>query len=462
MNALSSPSVTAVICAAGKGERAKMNGNKLFAPLYGGVSAADKTGTFAETAGRTARTHERAMRTEGKDGSADTTERNFRTEATDDVNGRNEQTGNADERAQTDKPIRTDGKDGSAGEILKGCVLEKTISAFDIPAVTEILVTASETDFEKISALCARFPRTRVVLGGKTRSDSVRSALKAATGKIVLVHDGARPFVSEKIISGCISSVSRFGSGICAVPAVDTVAVSENGYIGAVPPRDKVFALQTPQGFYTEELRRAYTAAEKEGGTYTDDSSVYAAFIGAPRLCAGARENKKLTFPEDFADNCARAGFGVDTHAFGKKQDFILLAGVKIPSESGLVAHSDGDVLAHAVMDALLSAAGLKDIGHYFPDKDEKWRNADSMQMLREVMSLIAREGFAPKNLSVAVQAEKPRLAKFIDQIRSSLAQALELDCSAVGVSAGTNEGLGYVGEGKGITVNAYVLLRTI
>ena len=107
MTPLSSPSVTAIICAAGKGERAKMNGNKLFAPLYGGVSAADKTGTFAETAGRTARTHERAMRTEGKDGSADTTERNFRTEATDDVNGRNEQTGNADERAQTDKPIRT-------------------------------------------------------------------------------------------------------------------------------------------------------------------------------------------------------------------------------------------------------------------------------------------------------------------------------------------------------------------
>ncbi len=459
MNALSSPSVTAVICAAGKGERAKMNGNKLFAPLYAGVSAADKTGTFAETAERTARRYERA---DGKDGPTDTTERNFRTEATDDVNGRNEQTGNAGGMAQTDKPIRTDGKDGPAGEVLKGCVLEKTISAFDILAVTEILVTASETDFEVISTLCARFPRTRAVLGGKTRSDSVRNALKAAKGEIVLVHDGARPFVSEEIISGCISSVSRFGSGICAVPAVDTVAVSENGYIGAVPPRDKVFALQTPQGFYTEELRRAYTAAEKEGGTYTDDSSVYAAFIGAPRLCAGARENKKLTFPEDFADNCARAGFGVDTHAFGKKQDFILLAGVKIPSESGLVAHSDGDVLAHAVMDALLSAAGLKDIGHYFPDKDEKWRDADSMQMLREVISLIAREGFAPKNLSVAVQAEKPRLAKFIDQIRSSLARALGLDCSAVGVSAGTNEGLGYVGEGKGITVNAYVLLRTI
>lgn len=193
--------------------------------------------------------------------------------------------------------------------------------------MTEILVTASETDFEEISALCARFPRTRVVLGGKTRSDSVRSALKAATGKIVLVHDGARPFVSEKIISGCISSVSRFGSGICAVPAVDTVAVSENGYIGAVPPRDKVFALQTPQGFYTEELRRAYTAAEKEGGTYTRRFlRIRRLYRRAPAYARGARENKKLTFPEDFADNCARAGFGVDTHAFGKKQDFIRLA----------------------------------------------------------------------------------------------------------------------------------------
>ena len=135
---------------------------------------------------------------------------------------------------------------------------------------------------------------------------------------------------------------------------------------------------------------------------------------------------------------------------------------MKIPAQSGLVAHSDGDVLAHAVCDALLSAAGLNDIGHYFPDTDEKWKNADSMQMLAAVLSMVNERGFCPANLSVAVQAETPRLAPYIHEIKNSLAAALSLPVSAVGVSAGTNEKLGYVGEGKGITVNAAVLLETL
>jgi len=186
---------------------------------------------------------------------------------------------------------------------------------------------------------------------------------------------------------------------------------------------------------------------------------VFAAFVGRPRICAGARDNIKLTYAEDFKDNFARVGFGVDTHAFGRATDFVMLGGVKVPSDSGLIAHSDGDVLAHAVMDAMLSAAGLKDIGHYFPDSDEKWRNADSMKMLEEVKRLVADKGFAVKNLSAAIQAERPRLAAYIDGIRNSLATALRLDPSAVGISAGTNEGLGYIGEGRGITVTAEVLL---
>ena len=119
-------------------------------------------------------------------------------------------------------------------------------------------------------------------------------------------------------------------------------------------------------------------------------------------------------------------------------------------------------MLAHAVCDALLSAAGLYDIGHYFPDTDEQWKNADSMKMLGNVLCLVKEQGFAPANLSVAIQAEKPRLARYIDEIRSSLASALSLPVSAVGISAGTNEKLGYIGEGKGITVNAAVLLKNI
>ena len=139
-----------------------------------------------------------------------------------------------------------------------------------------------------------------------------------------------------------------------------------------------------------------------------------------------------------------------------------MLAGVRISSESGLIAHSDGDVLVHAVMDALLSAAGLRDIGHYFPDSDARFTGADSMELLREVMRLIKEQGLAPANVSVSVLAERPRLAPYIDAMRAKLAIALGISPAAVGIAAGTNEKLGYVGEGKGITVYAMVLLKKI
>ena len=340
-------------------------------------------------------------------------------------------------------------------------VLEKTLDAFDFPAVDEILVTVSENDCAEITAICANYARTKTVLGGDTRSASVYNALKTASADIVLIHDGARPFVTRSVIEGCIESVKTVGSGICAVECRDTVAVVKDGKIRSVPDRNGLRLIQTPQGFFRENILYAYERAfEEDAPCYTDDSSVFERYCGSPRICAGARDNIKLTYAEDFLPQTVRCGFGIDTHAFGKPQDYIVLAGVKVPSDSGLIAHSDGDVLVHAVMDALLSAAGLKDIGHYFPDTDEKWKNANSMEMLAQVVALVKAEGFAVANISVAVQAEKPRLAKYIDDMKNALAGALAIDPVRVGISAGTNEGLGYVGEGKGITVNAYVLLK--
>ena len=342
-------------------------------------------------------------------------------------------------------------------------VLKKTLSAFDFPAVSEIIVTSSQEDYAQITTLCEAFARTQVVLGGATRSESVYNALQVATTDIVLIHDGARPFVTRACIEGCIQSVKAYGSGICAVPALDTVATCKDGRIIHVPDRDTVYQIQTPQGFFLENIRSAYERAfATKDCAYTDDSSVFARFCGSPRLCAGARGNIKLTYAEDFRTPIARCGLGVDTHAFGKDQPYILLAGIKIPSDSGLIAHSDGDVLCHAVMDALLSAAGLRDIGFYFPDSDEKWKNANSMQMLERVVAMLKDRGYAVQNISVAVQAEKPRLSRYIDEMKNALASVLQIDPTAVGISAGTNEGLGYIGEGKGITVNAYALLYEI
>ena len=339
--------------------------------------------------------------------------------------------------------------------------LEKSITAFDFDAIEEIAVTASQTDFEEIYTLCNRYARTRVVLGGETRSQSVYNALQTMRADIVLIHDGARPFITRKAIENCIHSVYSYGSGICAIACTDTIAVAEKGKIVNVPDRNTLYQIQTPQGFFRENILYAYTQAfEKENANFTDDSSLFALYCGKPVLCEGAKENIKLTHASDFANTAVRCGFGVDTHAFGKEQTYITLGGVKIPSESGLIAHSDGDVLIHALMDALLSAVGLKDIGYYFPDTNEKWKNADSMKMLETVVGMVAEKGYRVQNVSIAVQAEKPRLAKYIDDMKNRLSSTLKVDPTAVGITAGTNEGLGYVGVGKGITVYAHALLK--
>ncbi len=338
--------------------------------------------------------------------------------------------------------------------------LERSLSAF-APFADQLLIAINPRDKEEIAPLASKYG-AKTVLGGNTRAESVYNALKETDGEIVLVHDGARPFISGECIRSCIESVKEHTSGVCAIPVVDTVVARKDGLL-FYPDRKTTYAVQTPQGFLTAELRAAYEKAFSENRTdFTDDSSLFTAYVRPATFCKGDKTNRKLTYKEDFFLSSSRVGFGVDTHAFGKRQDYIALGGVRVPSESGLIAHSDGDVLVHALMDALLSAAGLKDIGHYFPDSDEKWKNANSMEMLAQVATLIAEQGFAPANVSVAIQAEKPRLAKYIDEIRQSLALALSLPVSAVGVSAGTNEKLGYVGEGKGITVYATVLLQSM
>lgn len=346
----------------------------------------------------------------------------------------------------------------SRNKLLEECnglpLLAHTLSAFSGQA-DEMLVTCSEEDEAAIGTIVRAFPHARTVRGGATRGESVKNALAAVRGEIVLVHDGARPFVSPKVIGDCIDSVRTFGSGVCALPATDTTVIARDGQIVSAPDREEVFTVQTPQGFYTEELRLAYERAGER--VFTDESSLFAAYVRPPRLFPGDRANRKLTYPEDFRF-AERVGFGVDTHAFGEG-DHILLGGVKIPSERGLIAHSDGDVLAHAVTDALLSAAGLKDIGTYFPDTDPAYAGADSMQLLGTALTLAEEKGYRVKNLSVSVLAETPRLAPYIDAIRASLASALSLPPDGAAVAAGTNEKLGYVGEGKGITVYAMLLL---
>ncbi len=334
------------------------------------------------------------------------------------------------------------------------------------PFADELLVACRKEDEGAVSPLLSQYENARTVLGGKTRTESVYNALKEAKGDIVLIHDAARPYLSPELVKRVLESVQKTGSGVAAVAATDTVVFTgENGY--ALPPRENVYLLQTPQGFAREPLLAAYEKAMRSGKTFTDDSGIYAAYVGSPTLVQGEKENRKLTFAEDFAP-CERVGFGADTHAFEHQEEidrgiarlnlnYITLCGTVIPSNRALKAHSDGDVPVHALMDALLSAADLRDIGYYFPDSDEKYKGANSMELLAEVMELVRGQGLKVKNVSISILCELPRLSPYIEKMRETLRAAL--GCGHVAIAAGTNEKLGYIGEGRGITAYAMVLL---
>lgn len=338
-----------------------------------------------------------------------------------------------------------------------------TLKKFAAANVSEVIVTASKSDFMEISALCAPF-RFKTVLGGDTRTQSVKCALEAVTGDIVLIHDGARPFVTSETIEKCIECVKRYNSGVCGSPCSDTIAICDGEEINCYQPREKVFALQTPQGFFTCDIKKAYSLAGEK--TYTDDSSVYREFIGAPHVFTGNANNVKLTYKQDFlreypaitAYKGGRVGIGADVHAFGKG-DYITLGGVKIKHSKSLIAHSDGDVVFHAVIDALFSAAGMRDIGCTFPDTDEKYRGADSGELLKTAVKQVKRAGYSVANVSVTVQAEQPKLKNYIEKMIENIARCCSVSVPNVAVAAGTCEGLGFVGEGLGIAAYACVNL---
>lgn len=341
-----------------------------------------------------------------------------------------------------------------------------TLGKFYIPEIDEVIVAAAKSDLKEIELL-ARPLGFCVVQGGRTRTESVRRALAEVTGDVVLIHDGARPFLSRELILACIDSVERYSSGVCALPFTDTAVVARAGQIDAHLDRSELYCVQTPQGFLTDEIRRAYDLAGDK--SYTDDSAVYREFIGQPRLVEGEQTNVKLTYASDFlrelpavsppASGDLRVGFGVDVHAFGEG-DFVTLAGVRIACDGGLIAHSDGDVVLHAVMDALLSAAGCEDIGHQFPDTDPAYRNADSGKLLETVTEIVRGKGFVPVNISVSVQAERPRLSAHILRMKERLSELTGVPVGEIAVAAGTCENLGFVGKGLGIAAYCTVLIQ--
>ncbi len=337
-------------------------------------------------------------------------------------------------------------------------VLERTLNAFtDSGKIDEYVVTASKDDFDEISSILPSY--CKIVLGGKTRTQSVKNALKEVTGDIVLIHDGARPFVSKKIICDCIEKATEFGGAIPVIPCRDTI-VKAGGYtVKNYLGKNELFSVQTPQGFKANLIIDAYARAGDK--VFNDDGEIYVEYIGELATFDGDIKNVKLTFKEDFASPTYRFGTGFDCHRLVENRKLIL-GGVAIPHDKGLLGHSDADVLTHAIMDAILSASANRDIGYHFSDKDPAYKDADSMKLLEKVIEMTTNLGYRVDGVSASIMAEKPKLLNHIPTITKSLAKALDLPIDKVGVSATTLEGLGFVGREEGICVHATATLKVI
>ena len=314
------------------------------------------------------------------------------------------------------------------------------------------------------------------VSGGATRQVSVSRGLgklvRMAESKgldpnqsIVLIHDAARPWVTPEIIRSVVSSAKANAACIPVCDLPDTPkTITARGFIAEHPERDLVKAAQTPQGFALGPLAAAHAAAEREGWSCTDDSSLWSRYLGPVAFVPGDRKNRKITYREDLESGAAvgpgefRVGEGWDIHPLvpGRK---LLLGGVHVEYSLGEAGHSDGDVLWHAVTDSLLGAAGLGDIGTHFSPDDNRWKDADSGSLARMVADMIVEQGWSIGNIDSTVILERPKLGPHREAICASIAERLGISKQAVSVKAKTNEGFGEVGSGKAVEARAIALL---
>jgi 2-C-methyl-D-erythritol 4-phosphate cytidylyltransferase / 2-C-methyl-D-erythritol 2,4-cyclodiphosphate synthase len=309
--------------------------------------------------------------------------------------------------------------------------------------------------------------------GGATRQASVHAGLEALASQkpdVVLIHDAARPFVSAALITRAIDAAGRTGAAVPAIPVTDTIKlIGESGDVEATPERARLRIAQTPQAFRFDAILEAHRRAAREArNDFTDDAAL-AEWAGLTvTTFEGDPANMKLTTPEDFIREEARlaamlgdvrTGSGYDVHAFGEG-DHLMICGVRVPHTKGFLAHSDGDVGLHALVDAILGALADGDIGSHFPPSDPKWKGAASDQFLKYALDRVATRGGRVAHLDVTLICERPKIGPHRDAMRARIAEIAGLSLSRVAVKATTSERLGFTGREEGIAALASATIR--
>ncbi|MDI3560084.1 bifunctional 2-C-methyl-D-erythritol 4-phosphate cytidylyltransferase/2-C-methyl-D-erythritol 2,4-cyclodiphosphate synthase [Bradyrhizobium sp. Arg816] len=353
-------------------------------------------------------------------------------------------------------------------------VIYRAMEAFSRhPDVFAVQPVVNPDDSAMFAAAVAGLSHEPPTNGGATRQASVLAGLEALAKHkpdIVLIHDAARPFVSAGVISRAIEAASRTGAALPVVPVTDTIKVTgESGNVEDTPDRSALRIAQTPQSFRFDVILEAHRRAAKDGRSdFTDDAAI-AEWAGLTvATFEGDVANMKLTTPEDFVREEARlasllgdirTGTGYDVHAFGEG-DHVMICGVRVPHTKGFLAHSDGDVGLHALVDAILGALADGDIGSHFPPSDAKWKGASSDQFLKYAIERVAERGGRVANLEVTMICERPKIGPLRDTMRARIAEISRVDISRVAVKATTSERLGFTGREEGIAATASATIR--
>ena len=353
-------------------------------------------------------------------------------------------------------------------------LLDWTIDAFaNLQPIDRIVVVVPAGRIEELRSAAWMPARATVVGGGARRQESVAAGVAeiersgASDDRIVLVHDGARPAIQVGAIVSVIEATAEHGAAIPILPAVETLKRIDGDFVGETVERAGLGFAQTPQGVRLGILKAAYARFPPDGPTtFTDEAALLEACTIPVRVVPGQIDNLKVTLPADRARAASllgadrpRVGFGDDSHPFGPGEP-LALGGVEIAGAPRLSGHSDGDVVLHAVADALLGAAGLGDLGRLFPADARTPRGVDSGDLLADVVGRIAGAGFAVGHVDVTIVGARPRLADRLAEIGARIGELLRVDAGRVNVKASTGNLFGMEGAGRGISARAVATLE--
>ncbi len=352
--------------------------------------------------------------------------------------------------------------------VLGKSVLFRTVSAFSsCKIISSIVVVVREDEVAWATDELSAFSKIKAIIpGGKTRAESARAGFSAISedADFVAVHDGARCLITAENITEVISMAMIHGAASAGTYITDTVKRIGDDMISATVPREELFAAHTPQIFSRSLYAEALDNSDDIAAVTDDNMMVERLGVKVYPVDTG-KQNIKLTTKEDieYAEYIIgrrghmseiRVGHGYDAHRLAEGRDLIL-GGVKIPNSKGLLGHSDADVLTHAIMDALLGAVGLGDIGRHFPDSDDKYKGISSLLLLSEVARLISDSGYSVVNIDATLVIQSPRIAKYIDSMILNISDILGIEQGRVNVKATTEEHMGFTGREEGVSAHA-------